>query len=121
MADECTHLSNSFSTGGGDPDFERHVQAGFVILMLSGGVVQCIGPWPVKKVKLQGRCDGYNTDDFTAFTEEPGGARKAKLLAQIKRSVSITDKDSTFAKVIGGAWRDFPDQELFDPMRGGSY
>lgn len=117
MSEEGTHLSNPFSTGGGGTNFERHVQAGFVVLMLTGGVVPCVGPWPVKKIKLQGRYDGYNTDDFIAFTEEPGSARKAKLLAQIKHSLSITANDPTFAKVIGAAWRDFQDKELFDQTR----
>lgn len=110
-------LSTPFSTGGGGSNFERHVQAGFVVLMLTSGVVPCVGPWPVKKIKLQGRYDGYNTDDFIAFTEEPGSDRKAKLLAQIKHSLRITANDPTFAKAIGAAWRDFQDNDLFDQTR----
>ena len=59
--------------------------------MLTGGVVPCLRPWPIKKIKLQGKYAGYNTDDFIAFVEERTGEQKAKLLAQIKHSVAITE------------------------------
>lgn len=39
MSEEGAQLSNPFSTGGGGLNFERHVQAGFIVLMLTGGVV----------------------------------------------------------------------------------
>lgn len=72
-------------------------------------------PWPVKEIKLQGRYIGYNTDDCIVFTEEKSGGRKAKLLAQIKHALSITEGDATFSDVIQAAWLDFQNQELFDP------
>jgi hypothetical protein len=115
MSDEGAQLSNPFSTGGGGHNFENHVQAGFVVLMLSGGVVPCLPPWPVKEIKLQGRYAGYNTDDFIVITEERTGGRKAKLLAQIRHSLSITENDSTFSDVIQAAWLDFQNPQLFDP------
>lgn len=34
-------LSNPFSTGGGGGHFEAHVQASFVLLMLTGGYELC--------------------------------------------------------------------------------
>jgi hypothetical protein len=107
-------LSNPFSTGGGGPRFENQVQTLFVLLMLTGGVVPCVQPLPIKKIKLQGRYDGYNTDDFIAFLEAANGEAKAKLLAQIKHSVNITENDPLFADVIQAAWSDFNDEELFD-------
>ncbi len=107
-------LSNPFSTGGGGPRFENQVQTLFVVLMLTGGVVPCLPPLPIKKIKLQGHYDGYSTDDFIAFVEEQSGEQKAKLLAQIKHSVSITENDSVFADVIKAAWSDFNDADLFD-------
>jgi len=108
-------LVNPFSTGAGGSNFENSVQSAFVILMLSGGVAPCLPPWPIKKIKLQGRYAGFNTDDFIAFTEEQNGGRGAKLLAQIKHSLSITEKDEVFAKVIKAAWLDFRNPEIFDP------
>jgi hypothetical protein len=87
-------LSNPFSTGGGGPNFENQIQSLFVVLMLTGGVVPCLPPWPIKKVKLQGRNQDYNTDDFIAFTEDRSSGREAKLLAQI---VTITMMQSGLA------------------------
>ena len=114
MSDEVTQLSNPFSTGGGGPHFENQVQAAFVVLMLTGGVVPCLRPWPIKKVKLQGKYEGYNTDDFIVFVEDRNGDQKAKLLAQIKHSVGITENDPNFSKVIQAAWNDFQNPEIFD-------
>jgi hypothetical protein len=109
-----TQLSNPFSTGGGGHNFENHVQASFVVLMLSGGVAPCLHPWPIKKIKLQGRYADFNTDDFIAFVEERNGTGRAKLLAQIKHSLNITENDPTFAKVMQAAWADFKKPDLFD-------
>ena len=114
MNEGGSQLSNPFSTGGGGPSFENQVQAGFVVLMLTGGVFPCLPPWRAYQIKLQGRYAGYNTDDFILFTEERSGGRKAKLLAQIKHSLSITENDPTFRDVIQAAWRDFQNAELFD-------
>lgn len=107
-------LSSPFSTGGGGPRFENQVQTLFVLLMLTGGVVPCVQPLPIKRIKLQGRYAGYSTDDFIAFVEDANGEDKAKLLAQIKHSVNITENDPVFADVIQAAWSDFNDEELFD-------
>lgn len=108
-------LSNPFSSGGGGVAFENQVQTIFVVLMLTGGVVPCLPPWPIKKIKLQGRNQDYNTDDFIAFTEERSTGRKAKLLAQIKHRISFTENDSTLAEAIQAAWLDFNNTTLFDP------
>lgn len=83
MSDEPAKLSNPFSTGGGGHNFENNVQAAFVILMLTGGVVPCLQPLPIKQIKLQGKYAGYDTDDFIVFAESRNGTQKAKLLAQI--------------------------------------
>jgi hypothetical protein len=83
--------------------------------MLTGGAVPCLPPWPIKKIKLQGRNADYNTDDFIATTEEQSSGRQSKLLAQIKHSVRFTDNDATFGEVIQAAWLDFTNSKLFDP------
>jgi len=114
MSDDGKHLSNPFSTGGGGPSFENQVQTAFVVLMLTGGTVPCLPAWPIQKIKLQGRYAGYKTDDFIAFVEDRSSGRKAKLLAQIKHGVSITENDSTFSEVIKAAWLDFQNKEIFD-------
>jgi hypothetical protein len=116
MNDDGKQLSNPFSTGGGGPGFENQVQTAFVVLMLAGGTAPCLPAWPIRKIKLQGRYAGYNTDDFIAFIEDPNSGRKAKLLAQIKHGVRITENDPTFSDVIRAAWADFQSPEIFDPM-----
>src|SRR5262245_11904015 len=115
MSDATTDLSSPFVTGGGGHNFEIHVQSVFVILMLSGGTVPCLPPFPIKMIKLQGKYEGYETDDCIVFLEDRTGRQKPKLLAQIKHVVSITERDETFAKVIRAAWADFISPSVFDP------
>ena len=108
-------LANPFSTGGGGYNFENNVQTIFVILMLSGGFVPCLPAFPIKKIKLQGRYEGYKTDDCIVFLQERSGQGKPKLLAQIRHSISVSEKDDSFAEVIQAAWHDFANPEIFDP------
>ena len=110
-------LSNPFSTGGGGVHFETRVQAAFVTLMLCGGVAPAMPPWPISKIKLQGKHAGFETDDFIAFVTAPGGGQEYKLLAQIKHSLLITEKDATFRDVIAGAWLDFNNSKVFQRQR----
>lgn len=104
--------SNPFSTGGGGATFEARVQAAFTVLMLTGRVAPCLPPWPITKLKLQGRYAGFNTDDFIVFARQPQAEREAKLMAQIKHKVSITAKDDTFCEVVQAAWTDFNGQSF---------
>jgi hypothetical protein len=83
--------------------------------MLTGGLAPCLPPWPIKRIKLQGRYAGYNTDDFIAFVEDGSGGNKAKLLAQVKHAISITENDKMFGEVIQAAWQDFVNPAIFDP------
>ena len=106
-------LSNPFSSGGGGGHFEEHVQASFVALMLTGGFAPCLPNWPIRKIKLQGKFAGYDTDDLIIFVENPGGDQERKILGQIKHSISITENDKVFAEVIQAAWNDFNNDSLF--------
>jgi len=114
MPEPAKQQSNPFSTGGGGVNFETRVQAAFTVLMLSGRIAPCILAFPIIKIKLQGRYAGFNTDDFIVFTKQLGTEREARLLAQIKHNISITEKDTTFAEVIQSSWNDFND-EGFNP------
>jgi hypothetical protein len=114
MVDDEKKLSPPFSTGGGGTLFENQVQTCFAVLMLSEGICPCLRR-PITKIKLQGRYAGYHTDDFIAFVEEKNGSNKAKLLAQIKHNVSITNSNQAFIDAITGAWRDFTNPAVFDP------
>ncbi len=110
-----TELSNPFSTGGGGVFFECAVQSGYVVKLITGGSIPCIRrSWPIVEIKLQGKHAGFQTDDFIAFAEEKPKGRRARLLAQIKHTITISAKDPVFQAVIAAAWTDFKNPNAFD-------
>lgn len=113
MTKKNKYLSNPFSTGGGGGHFEAHVQASFVALMLTGGYAPCLPCWPITEIKLQGKIDGFDTDDLIVFVEKNDTKESQKLLGQVKHSVRITQGDSVFSEVIQAAWNDFNNPRVF--------
>jgi hypothetical protein len=106
-------LSNPFSTGGGGVNFETRVQTAFLALMVTRGFSPCLPLWPITKIKLQGKYEGYDIDDLIVFAESPGGDRSARLIGQIKHSISITQGDKVFGEVIQAAWSNFNNPKTF--------
>lgn len=106
-------LSNPFSTGGGGGHFEAHIQANFVTLMLSGGYAPCLPCWPIVEIKLQGKIDGYETDDLIVFIENNDTKERRKLLGQVKHSLAMTEGNGMFGEVIQAAWNDFNNTKVF--------
>ena len=113
MSSKKKNLSNPFSTGSGGARFESQVQASFVALMLSDGFCPCTPTWSIQKIKLQGKYDGYDTDDLIVFTKSPTLNKEAKLLGQIKHNINITYKNKVFSEVMQAAWNDFNNSEIF--------
>jgi hypothetical protein len=113
MSKNNKQLSNPFSTGGGGGHFEAHVQASFVTLMLTGGYAPCLPCWPIKEIKLQGKIDGFDTDDLIVFVEKYETKEGCKLLGQIKHSIQITRGNHVFSEVIQAAWNDFNNPRVF--------
>ena len=107
------NLSNPFSTGGGGPHFEAHVQASFVTLMLTGGHAPCLPCWPISEIKLQGKIDGFDTDDLVVVVENPSNRERRKLLGQVKHSIAIIQSSVSFKEVIQAAWNDFNNPKVF--------
>jgi len=107
MIEQEIKAHNPYSTGGGGNNFETQVQAFFVLLMVTGSVAPCLPQFPIKKIKLQGKYDGYDTDDFILFAQDPSSEEEVELLAQIKHEISITANNALFAEVIKNAWNDF--------------
>ncbi len=107
------NLSNPFSTGGGGVHFEAHVQASFVALMLTGGHAPCLPCWPIAEIKLQGKIDGFDTDDLIVVVENAGNKERRKLLGQVKHSIAITQGSALFGEVMQAAWNDFNNPEVF--------
>lgn len=71
-------LSNAASTGGAGYLFEIEVQASFVALMATGG----FPTWPIARVKLQARREGFITDDCVVTVGYPETGEHARLLCQ---------------------------------------
>ena len=105
-------LSNPVSTGGAGIHFETCVQASFITLMLTGGHAPCLPGWPISEIKLQGKVDGFDTDDLIVTVERESGNRR-KLIGQIKRSISITKSSHNFGEVAQAAWNDFNNPNQF--------
>jgi hypothetical protein len=95
------NLSNPSSTGGIGVHFEGHVQASFVTLMLTGGYAPCLPCWPITEVKLQGKIDEFDTDDFIVVVKN--NKEQRKLLGQIKHSIEITKGSRLFGEVLQAA------------------
>lgn len=112
MSSKRKQLSNAFSTGGGGPHFEAHVQASYVTLMLTGGFAPCLPCWPINEIKLQGKVDGFDTDDLIVFIRAPNGGETRKLLGQVKHGLQIGDNER-FRAVIQAAWDDYRNPGVF--------
>lgn len=113
MNKKSKKLSNPFSAGGGGGHFEAHVQASFVALMLTGGYAPCLPCWPITEIKLQGKIDGFDTDDLIIFIENDSTEERQKLLGQVKHSISITKASPVLSEVIQAAWNDFNNPNVF--------
>ena len=113
MNKSSKQLSNPFSTGGGGGHFEAHVQATYVVLMLTGGYAPCMPCWPITEIKLQGKIDGFDTDDLIVFVENNDTKERRKLLGQVRHSIRITQGDSDFSGFIQAAWNDFNNPSVF--------
>ena len=106
-------LSNPFSTGGGGGHFEASVQACFVTLMLTGGYAPALPRWPIVEVKLQGKVDGFETDDLIIHVQNPSSGERRKLLGQLKHAVAFTAGNEVLGQVLHGAWTDFNNSSVF--------
>ena len=113
MSNKKKQLSNPVSTGGGGGHFEAHIQASFVALMLTGGHAPCLPCWPIVEINLQGKIDGFETDDVIVVVENSISRERRKLLGQVKRSISITQGNPVLSEVIQAAWNDFNNSHVF--------
>lgn len=111
------NLSNPFATGSGGAHFEAHIQASFVTLMLTGGYAPILPCWPIVEIKLQGKIDGYNTDDLIVFAQNQETNEKVKLLCQVKHTINFIESSSILTDVMQAAWNDYNNLEIFTKSR----
>lgn len=81
--------------------------------MLTGGYAPCLPNWPIVEIKLQGKIEGFDTDDLVVVVQNVNSKEQRKLLGQIKHSISMNQNDKIFGEVIQAAWNDFHNPSLF--------
>lgn len=91
MTSKRKQLSNAFSTGGGGPHFESHVQASYVTLMLTGGFAPCLPCWPVSGIAKSFR---YND----AFIKKESA--DIKFLVEVVEPVSRAFESSRYGEML---------------------
>lgn len=80
MAKADKKLSKPYFTGGGGYQFESHVRAAFVILMLTNVYAPCFPNKKVTKIKLQAKVVGFELDDIVVFLEDRDTQEEHRLL-----------------------------------------
>jgi len=105
-------MTNPFSTGQGGAFFETSVQTAYVLNFILNSRIPFLPEGQVQWIKLQGRNDGFQTDDFVLCSKSD--EKEYKLLAQIKRDISINSNTEEFNKVIKEFWVDFNNPNVYN-------
>ena len=109
--------SSVSSTGGLGTNFEQHIQAAFLIGLLTGGAPPCISDVRITALYFQTTDLGYSTDDLLVVTQSRLG-QQHRLLLQIKHNLTLSAaEDNEFEKVIRQFWEDYQAANRFDPNR----
>ncbi len=106
--------SSVFSRGSGGGTFEGHVQAAFLVTMITQGRVPCIPTAEIEEVVFQATRLGYATDDLLVRAKVDGGPEH-RMLFQLKYNVTISANNDTFREVMSAFWHDYQDASLFNP------
>ncbi len=116
MASPTTRISSPEATGGPGNVFEQHVDALFLAILLVGGVPPIFTRFRVRELHFQTEHLGWSTDDVLAVTSD-GLGNDHKLIAQVKRSFTVSSSDDECRKTFGDFWADFNNPDLFDASR----
>ena len=98
--------SSPAATGGGGEQFEQHVAALALGLLLVRGMPPVLTDTSVVEVHLQTGHLGWGTDDVLVVGERSDGSRR-RLALQAKRSFRVSASDDDCRKTIKGMWNDF--------------
>ena len=99
-------VASPVSTGGGGEQFEQHVAALTLGLLLVRGMPPILTDTSVVEVQLQTRHRGWRTDDLLVIGERSDGSRR-QLALQVKRSFRVSAGDDDCRTTILGMWNDF--------------
>ena len=106
--------SSVFSRGSGGGTFEGHVQAAFLVTMITQGRVPCIPAAEIEELAFQATRLGYATDDLLVRAKVDGGTEH-RMLFQLKYNVTISANNDTFRDVMSAFWLDYNNASLFNP------
>ena len=99
-------MASPVSTGGGGDQFEQHVAALALGLLLVRGMPPILTDTSVVEVHLQTQHQGWQTDDLLVVGERSDGSRR-RLAMQVKRSFRVSAGDDDCRTTILGMWHDF--------------
>lgn len=108
-------VSSPAATGGAGVYFEQHVEAYWLAQLLVRSIPPILTDRGVVEVHFQTEHLGFNTDDFLVVCEQEGAA-PAKLVGQVKRSLTISAADQECKKAVGDFWKDFKKAAPFNPQ-----
>lgn len=108
-------VSSPISTGGEGVFFEQHVAAYWLAQLLVRSIPPILTDTGVVEVHFQTEHLGFNTDDFLVVCSRAGAA-PARLVGQVKRSLTISAADDECKKAVGDFWRDFKKADPFNPQ-----
>jgi hypothetical protein len=109
-------VSSPVATGGGGEQFEQHVDAYALALLLVGSTAPVLLDCSVTEVHLQTRHFGWRTDDLLIIGDAGPGVRR-KLAIQAKRSFTVSAADADCVGTIQAMWDDFMSTSRFDRDR----
>ena len=101
-----TNVPSPVSTGGGGDQFEQHVAALALGLLLVRGIPPILTDSSVVEVHLQTRHRGWHTDDVLIIGEGSDGSHR-QLALQVKRNFRVSASDEECCATILGMWNDF--------------
>lgn len=117
MADDSltpTYVASPLATGQDGAFFEQHVDAFFLALLLVRGIPPIFVDAQLTEVAFQTERLGRNTDDVLLRCTT-GSQHQRRLLAQAKRTFTISAQDEDCVKSFTDFWRDFTDANSFVP------
>ena len=109
---DSRQVSSPASTGNAGGEFEKHVDATFLALVLVHGIPPILIDCAVSEVHFQTEHLGWNTDDVLVIGEN-GSGNLRKLISQVKLTFIISAKNAECKKTITDCWKDFHDGQKF--------
>jgi hypothetical protein len=109
-------VSSPAATGGAGSMFEQHVGVYWLAQLLVHGIPPILIDCSVIEVSFQTGHLGWHTDDFLVVGRN-GEGQLRKLVAQAKRTFTVSAIDEECRTAILDFWNDFKNPNLFSPSR----